>query len=501
MYSYLGWRAIKGDPRDAVIRIIAVAFAATGGTNFQYANLTDTDFTKATLKNTDFRDAILTRTCFKNVEKLDFARPGESYLKIPQVRDVVIKGQGQDKNFERLNLQGINLKGANLKGASFIEANLQEACLQDANLSDAKLVHTLLDLTDLTGANLTGAYIEGWNITTETKIDGVKCDFVFMRLPPDKRPDFITLPPEERRDPNPRRQPANWDQFFKDGNFADFIAPMRQTLNLYHNKPTDPRLIALAFQQLIDEHSDADIELVAIEKKGKNKDKIILKAETAAQADHAALSVSYSDNLGYLQSLPPETIRALLIERESTIRLLSTFIEGKQKTSEPTITISPNFSTHQNQGDTTMSDKSSNFKFGDVGRDVAGIVGGDNSGVAGKEMTGVAGGEISGNVTVSIGEPENSNTPEAPKLADLLKQLQSAIESDTNLSDKDKAKVLKQVKALAEAGQNPKDEDKKDIADNAITMLKGIVTGLPLAATFVESWNKLLPLITSVFGL
>ncbi len=75
------------------------------------------------------------------------------------------------------------------------------------------------------------------------------------------------------------------------------------------------------------------------------------------------------------------------------------------------------------------------------------------------------------------------------------------IESDTNLSDKDKAKALKQVKTLAEAGKNPKDEDKKNLADDAITMLKGIVTGLPAAATFVESWNKLLPLITGLFGL
>ena len=47
---YIGWRALKGDERDAGVRSFVVAIAATGGTNFQGANLTDTIFTRATLK-------------------------------------------------------------------------------------------------------------------------------------------------------------------------------------------------------------------------------------------------------------------------------------------------------------------------------------------------------------------------------------------------------------------------------------------------------------------
>jgi hypothetical protein len=57
------------------------------------------------------------------------------------------------------------------------------------------------------------------------------------------------------------------------------------------------------------------------------------------------------------------------------------------------------------------------------------------------------------------------------------------------------------VQALAEAGQNPKDEDKKDLADTAITMLKGIVSGLPGIASAAKACQKLLPLITPFFGL
>lgn len=494
--SYIGWRAIKGDSRDVWIRRIAVDFAATGGTTFFQADLTDADFTKATLKNTDFRKATLTRTCFKATKKLDLARPGDTYLKTRQIQELLQTGQGQNQNFERQDLQGVNLNGANLFGASFIEANLQEASLQDANLSDAKLVHALLDQADLTGSTLTGAYIEGWNITSKTILRGVKCDYIFMRLPPDKRPNFIALPPEEARDYNPRRQPANWYEPFKKGDFTDFIAPMKHTLNLYHHKSIDPRLIALAFEQLIENNPDADIELVSIEKKGQNKDKVVIRAETAPKADHAVLNAKYSEDLAYLQSLPPEAIRALLIERESTIRLLSGLIEAKHKPPDAHISIS---TTHI-EGD-PMSDKSSSFQFGNIGGDIVGVAGGDISGVAGKDLTGVAGGDISGTVTASIGELTKSEVPEAPKLADLLKQLQSAIESDTHLSEKDKAKALKQVQTLAEAAQNPKNEDKKDLADTAITMLKGIFTGLPVVAASVKACQELLPAIASLFGL
>ena len=110
-------------------------------------------------------------------------------------------------------------------------------------------------------------------------------------------------------------------------------------------------------------------------------------------------------------------------------------------------------------------------------------------------------GDISGTVTATIGKLTESEDPEAHKLAELLTPLQSAITSDTHLSEKDKAKALKQVQALAEAGQNSKDEEKKDLADDAITMLKGIVSGLPGIASAAKACQELLPLITPFFGL
>ncbi|MCC5622225.1 pentapeptide repeat-containing protein [Nostoc sp. CHAB 5715] len=58
---YSSCQAFKGDEKHALIRNIAVAFAATGGTSFRNVNLSDANFTGATLKSTDFRKATLTR--------------------------------------------------------------------------------------------------------------------------------------------------------------------------------------------------------------------------------------------------------------------------------------------------------------------------------------------------------------------------------------------------------------------------------------------------------
>ncbi|NEO74616.1 pentapeptide repeat-containing protein [Moorena sp. SIO3H5] len=72
--SYLGWDALNENPKHAWIRKNAIALAATGGTSFYNADLTDADFTGATLKSTDLRKANLTGTCLDNTSKLDLAR-------------------------------------------------------------------------------------------------------------------------------------------------------------------------------------------------------------------------------------------------------------------------------------------------------------------------------------------------------------------------------------------------------------------------------------------
>ena len=208
--GFIAWKGIKGEEKYSLIHNSAVAFSSFAGTSFRNANLTDVNFTAAILKSTDFRKAIVSRTCFHKTKKLDLVRPGKTYLQNTQVRHVLITGQGQQKKFDSKDLRGVNFQGANLVNASFIGTNLSQANLQYADLSRVKLVQAQLDGTDFTGATLTGAYIQDWGITSNTKFDGVKCEYIYMRLPTKENPD-------------PLRKPENNQEVFADGEFRTFI--------------------------------------------------------------------------------------------------------------------------------------------------------------------------------------------------------------------------------------------------------------------------------------
>ncbi len=137
------------------------------------------------------------------------------------------------------------------------------------------------------------------------------------------------------------------------------------------------------------------------------------------------------------------------------------------------------------------TDQSRKIEIGSVGRDFN----------ASGQALNLGDIDISGTVTNTIGQLQESNASEASQLADLLKQLQAAIEKDENLSKEEKDTALEQVKVLAEAGQKPKEGAMQKAAKTAITMLRGTIAVLPTTATLVEASQKLLPLITKLFGL
>ena len=317
------------------IRAIAISVASIRGTRFQNADLTDANFTQATLKNSDFRESTLIHTCFQKTKKLDMVCPGKTYLQNTQLRQLLIKGEGQNKNFDRIDLSGLNLQGTTFTDASFIGANLNEANLQDADLSRAKLVQTQLDGTDFTGATLTGAYIEDWGITSDTKFNGVRCEYIYMRLPTEENPD-------------PLRKPDNNKEVFANGDFGDFIKPLFDTLDLYHNQGVDPRAIAISFKKLAENHPDAELEIVAMEKRG--EDKFLLRAKTAVTANKSELSNEYFNTYNQVKGLSEREIQLLVAEKDNRIRSLETMVI--------TALERPSFyaQTYQNQGDTKMSE-------------------------------------------------------------------------------------------------------------------------------------------------
>ncbi|MBW4497808.1 MAG: pentapeptide repeat-containing protein [Oscillatoria princeps RMCB-10] len=283
-----GWasrRALSGDERFAAIGKIAVAFAATAGTSFRRADLTDANFTRAVLKKTDFRKANLTRTCWCGASQLDRARLGSAVLANPAVRDLLVTGSGRNKSYAGMNLRGANLAGADLSHADLRETNLSEASLQGACLKSANLSASQASGTDFTSAELTGALIGNWNLDSNTRLDGVICEYVYLL------------------DYQVERRPLSGE--FAPGEFAQLFQPAFNSVELVFRTGINWEAFLHAFNQVRSEHPGAELSLQSVEQKGDSL--LVLQLRAAAGTNKAKIHKAFCDVYQSWLEANPET--------------------------------------------------------------------------------------------------------------------------------------------------------------------------------------------------
>ncbi|NEP62272.1 MAG: pentapeptide repeat-containing protein [Symploca sp. SIO2G7] len=301
--AYLGWCSLKGDERDAWIRSVAIAFAATGGTSFRNADLTDADFTGARLNSTDLRRAILTRTRWRDTKKLDCTRAGGTILSNAAVRDLLVTGNGYKKSYEKLNLRGASLKSANLnyanlKYADFSEANLQEANLERVNLTEANVVEA-----DFTGALLTGACIGSWNIDSSTKLEQVDCRFVYL------------LENCKPKTDNRERRPSSGD--FQPGEFTKLFQEVLNTVDLIFRNGVDWKAFVDAFEKLQVENDGAELTIRNIENKGDGV--VVIKVNVPTDANKEKIHSEFTQNYELSLKAVEEKYQAKLESKDEVI--------------------------------------------------------------------------------------------------------------------------------------------------------------------------------------
>ena len=153
-----------------------------------------------------------------------------------------------------------------------------------------------------------------------------------------------------------------------------------------------------------------------------------------------------------------------------------------------------------------MTEKGNKVEITNVRGDISGISGGDISGVAGKNITGTAGGNINGTLSISMGQLEKTQDPDAMKLAELLKQLKVAIEkADSGLSEDDQNKALKHLNAISQLGTDHKNSNLIEKASDALDALPTIIKrgeGLKeFAEKYLPSFTAGVRAIFSVWGI
>lgn len=469
---YINYCVKREDERFNLIRDFSIFLGSIGGTSFSGSDLTDADFSGAALGRTQFqrskeKSTILERTNFIGSKQLERARPGEAIWGVPKVRKLLVNPHRKsEKDYSGLMLRGAYLDKAHLNGANLKNSDLSSSILTEADLQCANLTEVQLIGADLTGAYLTKACIEAWNIDGTTILENIKCDCIFQ-LEYDNTAGH--------RD----RRPHNPDKSFQPGDFEKYYKELNNTIQLLVRRGTTPEALKAALQQLDKQYGITPSDMVSTDAKDND---LLLTFQPTHYVDKAAVEETF-DAVVALQLKGAEEKGRILGRDEvmETLKLMSHSIQV-------------NMQNNQSIGDNTVAEQKNQS-----------IPTGANSFVntGDLNMTGstINLGTISGHVTNAIGQIPESSDSQVADLKEILTELQTAIESDSTLSDDDKAEALGQVVAIANAGKTPKDNTVRKVVKNAIKFIKGTISDLPDTEKVVQVGIKVFPLLIAFFGL
>jgi len=282
------------------------------GANLSDANLTGSYFWDADLTGADLRDAILSGAILSgtNFSDADLSRVD---LSGKDLRGAIFTGANlTGKDLSRTNLTGANLTGQDLTGANLTGANLTGANLTGANLTGKDLSGKDLSganftgaclrqiqalETDFTNAILTGTCIEDWHINSATKLDGVICEYVFLKL--DSANHY-----QERR-------PSDPDRTFAAGEFIALIEQYLDTVDLIFTDGINWQAFFSSFQELQQHYQGENLSIQSFEKKPSGA--FVIRLEAPPGIDKGELERNalekYQEQLRCLESYYQERLQ------------------------------------------------------------------------------------------------------------------------------------------------------------------------------------------------
>jgi uncharacterized protein YjbI with pentapeptide repeats/predicted transcriptional regulator len=217
-------------------------------------DLSRLDFKSAILEgfnfsNTDFSRTKFFKATFSNVD-LQSAKFSEAEL----IVTVFINANFSNANLQNSSLNAslaiesdfssADLTGASLEASTFIGANFNSANFKDSSLESFQAPGA-----DFSFADLTGTHVINWNISNETNLDNVICDYVYLQ-----------------GDCSDRR-PSDPDTIFAPGEFAQLFQKALNTVDLVFTKGINWQAFFRSFQELRSRFDEDDISIQAIEKK------------------------------------------------------------------------------------------------------------------------------------------------------------------------------------------------------------------------------------------
>ena len=379
------------------------------------------------------------------------------------------------------------MREAHLQEANFSHSLLNGSDLTYANCRKANLTEVQARRTNFSNTDLTGAIIQDWNINQETIFANVFCDYVYLNQ--DKN--------------NQSRRPLKGN--FRTGEFENLVTHLTQALGFILHDDDDPDAFFRSLAQLIQTYSEQSLELGNIIRLPNGDRQFIvntppdfdnakayvetmanyenLRKELAASRQEIKLLESQLNNkntdlVTTRQQLEARTNELITAQRES-LKYLQGFMSANWSSGDRTNIYQPQITDgslmSKNNPKIEIKNKSSN----------------------GNNITNVAGRDLNGDVAIAINSlKETDNNSEIPNLADLLEQLQTAI-NESDADEKQKNILLTQVKKLTETAKLPTSEGLKEAAAESINIIEAIAGFIPSLGKAVTS---LLAAISNYFA-
>jgi uncharacterized protein YjbI with pentapeptide repeats len=454
--------ALNGNDKLTFIRTWAIASSAWGGTSFYKADLTRADFSNSNLEKIDLRFSSIFHTNFEFVTGLNSARLEGTILENPLVRELCTTRNGRGKDYTDMNLNGLCLKGTKMEGAT--------------------LIRTQVLGTDFTNASLTGACIQGWNFNSETLFDNVDCQQIFVMC--DAKGNFFEPKPD--------------NGYFETGQFAKWIQEIKDTIDLIFEKGLNWKAFAFSLVQSAIDNEEDNLSLQSIENKGDGV--VVAKVRVPEGVNkkeiHKSLTNTYERAIQILETnhqlvvkVKDEQIATLERLLEASYSHVASLIVGVGN--EISIRGEGNEFYFVNNKGKFVSTESNQERNINVGRDFKLKQTGSTFNI----------GDISGAVTNTVQQLKDSDQPDAPQLADLISQLQVAIESDPCLTEEQKKDCLEALATIGEEGQKPPESRVQKLCKFAVNSLKALVPVATTTGALAKALQEYLPQISTILGL
>jgi uncharacterized protein YjbI with pentapeptide repeats len=240
--------------------------------DMRFSDLRDSNGEKAQLLKADLRAADLSKANLR-----------QASLHKVNLNGSKLVGTGlSEADLSEANLAGCDLEGAflfrsdltetaftnaNLYQVNFAGAWLTRANFQGANLCEADLTAVQAEGANFTGANLTGACIERWNPDSQTKLNNVICDYIYLK------------------NDQQERRPSSGN--FAPGGFAILVQKALNTVDLIFADGIDWKAFSQSFQKLQSQYADDSLSIQAIEKKTGGA--FVIRLEVLPESNKAAI--------------------------------------------------------------------------------------------------------------------------------------------------------------------------------------------------------------------